>query len=279
MVRTLLAIVCFAAAHCCAVQPLAAQDATRTAFPTDSLESSQDSILSASNAAIAGDSTRVDEYQKIAAVYKSRKRFAEELKIAQAMVAANPASAPAYFSLGDAQLDNSAPELALEPLGKALIIEPTFVRVRVVLAEAYSMMKAFDSALQQLDTAIAFNPRYAQAHMQKAALLTLLNRDSEAVECYRAAAELLPDSFSPWMKLARGLYKAGRFEDALDALQYATSLNAESSDAAYLLAETCERLGRIGEAVRAYESFMIRFPTDRRALEAERSARELSGKP
>jgi tetratricopeptide (TPR) repeat protein len=256
-----------------------AQEGARTPGTADSLARLQDSVLYASSLAIAADSAKVEEYQKIAAIYKSRKRFDEELKIAQAMLAANPASALAYFTIGDAQLDNSAPELALEPLGKALIIEPTFVKVRVVLAEAFSMMKAFDSALQQLDTAIAFNPRYAQAHIQKAALLSQLNRDNEAVESYRAAAELLPDSFAPWMKLAKGLYRASRYEEAIDVLQYATSLNAESPDALFLYAETCERLGRIPDAAKAYEDFMLRFPTERRALDAERAARELGGRP
>jgi protein O-GlcNAc transferase len=261
-----------------AARPLVAQNGARSG-PADSIARVQDSILYASNLAIAKDSTQVEEFQKIVSIYKSRKRFDEELKIAQAMLAANPSSALAYFAYGDAQLDNSEPELAIEPLNKALIIEPSFVRVRVVLAEAYAMMKAFDSALQQLDTAIAFNPRYAQAHMQKAALLSQLNRDSQAVESYRAAAELLPDSFTPWMKLARGLYKASRYEEALDVLQYTTSLNSESADALYLYAETCESLGRIPDAVKAYESFMLRFPTDRRALDAERAARELAGRP
>lgn len=260
--------------------PLLAQEgATMTSTNADSLQRVQDSTLYAASVAIARDSTLLDEYQKIITIYKARKRFDEELKIAQQMVAANPASAIAYFSVGDAQLDNGAPDLAIEPLGKALVIEPAFVKVRVVLAEAYAMLKSFDTSLSHLDTAIKFNPRYAQAHMQKAALLTQLGRDSDAVESYRAAAELLPDSFTPWMKLARGLYKAGRFDEAIDAVQYATTLNENSSDALFLFAETCERLGRITDAVAAYESFMLRFPTDRRALDAERAARELGSRP
>jgi tetratricopeptide (TPR) repeat protein len=263
-----------------AALPLLAQEGTTmSSTNVDSLQRVQDSVYYAASIAIARDSTQLDEYQKIIAIYKARKRFDEELKIAQQMVAANPAAPTAYFAVGDAQLDNGAPELAIEPLGKALIIEPAFVRVRVVLAEAYAMLKSFDTALCHLDTAITFNPRYAQAHMQKAALLTQLGRDSEAVESYRAAAELLPDSFNPWMKLARGLFKAGRFEEAIDAVQYATTLNTNSSDALYLYAETCEQLGRITDAIAAYENFMLRFPTDRRALDAERAARELAGRP
>jgi len=263
-----------------AALPLLAQEgAPMSSTNVDSLQRVQDSVFYAASIAIAHDSTQLDEYQKIITIHKARKRFDEELKIAQQMVAANPAAPTAYFAVGDAQLDNGAPELAIEPLGKALIIEPAFVRVRVVLAEAYAMLKSFDTALCHLDTAITFNPRYAQAHMQKAALLTQLGRDNEAVESYRAAAELLPDSFNPWMKLARGLYKAGRFEEAIDAVQYATTLNTNSSDALYLYAETCEQLGRITDAITAYESFMLRFPTDRRALDAERAARELAGRP
>src|SRR4051812_18215085 len=95
MVQTLLIIASLAAAR-----PLAAQEGTRMAGAGDSLARVQDSVLYFSNAAIAHDSTLVEEYQKLTGIYKARKRFEEELKIAQAMVAANPASAIAYFSLG-----------------------------------------------------------------------------------------------------------------------------------------------------------------------------------
>jgi tetratricopeptide (TPR) repeat protein len=254
-----------------------AQASTYTPSPADSLRQAQDSIVTVANAAIAHDSTLVDEYAKIIAVHKTRKRYEEELAIAALMQGRNPESSLANFIYGDAELDNGAPEKALDPLKRALIIDPAFVRARATLAEAYTMLKIYDTALTHLDTALRSNPRYAQAHVQRAALLTQLGRDSEAVESYRAASELLPDTFGPWLKLGRALIKVGNYDDAIDALTYAMSLNNASPDALYLFAEANEKGGHTAEAVHAYEQFMLHFPTDRRALDAERSARALGG--
>ena len=254
-----------------------AQNPSYTPSPADSLRQAQDSIITVANAAIAHDSTLVDEYAKIIAIHKSRKHYETELTVAGLMQGRNPGSALANFIYGDAQLDNGAPEKAIEPLQHALTIEPIFVRARATLAEAYTMMKSYDSALAQLDTALRSNPRYAQAHVQRAALLTQLGRDSEAVESYRAASELLPDTFGPWLKLGRALIKIGNYDEAIDALTYAMSLNSASADALYLFAEANEKGGHTAEATHAYEQFMLHFPTDRRALDAERAARALGG--
>lgn len=259
-----------------APSPVAAQNgAPRNA--ADSLRRTQDSILATANKAIRGDSTLLDEYQKIIGVLKARRHYDAELTLAEKMIAANPGSALAYFTYGDAQLDNALPDRAIGTLMKALVVEPRFVRARVTLAEAYMMMKSYDTALAELDTAIAHNPRYAQAHVQRAAVLAQLGRETEAIENYRAVSELLPDSYAHWLKLGRLLLDAGQPEEAIEALEYASVLNPESSDAHYFHAEALARSGRREEAIQAYNAFWMRFPRDRRALDAERAARELSG--
>ncbi len=256
--------------------PVAAQNGVpRTA--ADSLRRTQDSVLAAANQAIRGDSTLLDEYQKIIGVLKARRHYDAELTLAEKMIAANPGSALAYFTYGDAQLDNAMPDRAIGTLLKALVVEPRFVRARVTLAEAYMMMKSYDTALAELDTAISHNPRYAQAHVQRASVLAQLGRETEAIENYRAVSELLPDSYAHWLKLGRLLLDAGQPDEATEALEYAVVLNAESSDAHYFHAQALARSGRKDEAIQAYNAFWMRFPRDRRALDAERAARELGG--
>lgn len=253
---------------------------SRTSAPQpDSTRRVQDSVVEAAHRAIARDSTLIEEYQKILTVLKARRRYDEELLLGEQMMMANPSSALAYFSYGDAQLDNVTPELAMVSLSKALLIQPTFVRARVALAEAFMMTKSYDTALTHLDTALLHNPRYAQAHIQRASLLTQLGREPEALENYRAASELLPDSFTQWLRLGRLLVKMGQYDEAIDALEYATVLNTESSDAYYFHAEALAGAGRKDEAIRAYNDFWMRFPRDHRALEAERIAREMAGQP
>ncbi len=246
---------------------------------SDSLRRSQDSVLDAARQAIRRDSSLLDEYQKIITVLKARRHYDQELLLAERMVAANPGSALAYFTQGDAQLDNAMPDKAIGTLLKALRVEPHFVRARVTLAEAHMMMKSYDTALIELDTAIAHNPRYAQAHVQRAKVLTQLGREAEAVANYQAISELLPDSFIHWMKLGRLLLKIGRPEEAIESLEYAVMLNSESSDAHFFHAEALAKAGRKDEAIRAYNDFWMRFPRDHRALEAERIAREITEQP
>lgn len=248
---------------------------TRTVFPSDSLERYQDSVLSSAFIALAADSTLVVEYEKIAAIYKARRKFTLELATTSRLIRINPYSPVGNFIQGDALLDNSLVDSAIVHLYRSLTLEPTFVRARTTLADAYKMKKAYDTALWMLDTAIAQNPRYAQAHSQRAEILTQLGRDTEAITSYRTASELLPSSFAIWMTLSRAYLKVRSYEDAIETLAYARSLNPNSADALYLYAESNYNGDQRDEAIKAYEEFALQFPLDRRALDAERLARRL----
>lgn len=241
----------------------------------DSIEWVQDSILGAAYEALAGDSTLVDEYVRIAGIHKARKNWTQELRVAERLIRINPYNAVANFTFADALLDNSLPDSAILHLCRALHMEPEFARARTTLADAYMMKKAYDSALMQLDTALLLNPRYAQAHFQRALVLGTIGRDAEAAESYRIAAELTPESFSMWMALARALLKTNDYDQAVEVLAYLRQLRPGSADAAYLYAEISMKLGRVEEAAKAFEEFMLNFPRDRRALDAERLARRI----
>lgn len=241
----------------------------------DSIERIQDSIISAATDAITRDSTTIDPYVQIVEVYRSRKRYTQELQVAQRLIRINPYNALANFTFADALLDNGLPDSAIYHLRRAIVMEPDFVRARTTLADAFAMKKAYDSAIWNLDTAILLNPRYAQAHWQRGGILTTLGRDSEAVYNYQAAADLSPESYTIWITLARTLLKVHENERAADVLAYIRQIRPESPDATYLYAETSMKIGQVDEAVRAFEDFVLRFPTDRRALDAERLARRL----
>lgn len=241
----------------------------------DSIEMAQDSILTAASSALSEDSTVVDAYVQMVGVYKERRQYTQALQIAGRLIRINPYNALANFTFADALLDNGLPDSAIVHLHRAIVMEPEFVRARTMLADAYGMKKMFDSALWHLDTALALNPRYAQAHWQRAVILAACGRDSEAVENYQAAADLTPGSYTIWMALARALLKLNDRQRAVDVLAYIHQFDPQSADAAYLFAETSMKIGQVDDAAQAFEEFMLQFPTDRRALEAERLARRL----
>jgi tetratricopeptide (TPR) repeat protein len=250
-----------------------------SAFAWDSLERAQDSTLSAAYLAITNDSTRVDDFVKIADIYKTRKRRDLQMQIASRLLRSNPASAMSYVVMGDALFDNQYPDSAIGFLKKAVRLSPGFVRAHTIIAEAYSVLSKPDTALMYLDTAISYNPRYAQARVQRAALLTKLGKDLESIEDYRAASELLPMKFDAWYKLGQALARVHDYDEAANALSYAMTLNPNSADALFLLAESNEKSGHMKEAIESYEQFYLTFPTNGKALEAERRARELGGRP
>lgn len=277
----------------CVCAPLAAQDGAdslRTGRDTsaqgttktprtrrnDSLMRAQDSILLAANTRLASDSLSMESYLQIAAIYKERKQYRSELAIAERMVAVNPYSATANFIYGDALLDNESPYQAIPPLQRTLQMEPGFVRARTTMADAYAMRRSFDTALAHLDTAIRTNPRYAQAFLQRAELLAELGRDSAAMEDYQAAGELAPEDTTVWLHLVRIQVKTYRHAEALPVLEYLLSRDT-TAEILYTFADAAEHAGETAQAVTAYERFMLRFPRDRRALEAERALLRLRG--
>ncbi|MBC8145841.1 MAG: tetratricopeptide repeat protein [bacterium] len=260
----------------------AKSDTVRTsstrAATLDSIRLAQDSILAHAHSRVALDSSAVDELEKIAMIYKERKRFAMQLQIAMRMTETNPASALAHLVYGDALLDNDQPERAIAALSRALVIAPNYVRARVMLAETFEILQKPDSAMAQLDTALLHNPRHANAHMQLAKLLTKRGQHAEAADHYRTACELLPDapsSYGPWMKLADALIANYAYTEAIDALRYCMRLQPTSPDPYLLMAEVHEKSGDTSKAIRAYLDFSLRFPTDDRALDAERAALRL----
>jgi tetratricopeptide (TPR) repeat protein len=245
----------------------------------DSLERARDSILTAASIAVAEDSTQVEEFHKIVQIYKARKQRRRQLECAHLMRDANPGSALAYFLYGDALLDNSQPQGAIEQLDKALLITPAFVRARIALSEAHTMLQHYDSALAQLDTAIEQNTRNADAHMRRARLLKMIGREREGIENYRAASELLPQNYDAWFNLGDLLLKYGPSKEAAEVLSYVVELKPDSADALILYAEARYNTGEREEALEAYKTFMLRFPTHPRAMEAERLAREMGWRP
>ena len=225
------------------------------------------------------DSNDLDAWLHLIELTKKRGDFENELKFSTLAAHRTPDSARAQFALADARLNNGLVEEAITPLRTALKIDPHYVRALTVLAEAYDMVYQHDSALLYLDSAINCNPRNAQAHFQKAELLYRIGRRVESIDHYQAWAELQPFTAEPWIKLGEAQCLVGDYENALESLNYAMSLNADSPDALFLIVTAKQGLGNTDEAREAFRDFFFRFPTHKKALEAEELARALGWKP
>ncbi|MCC7439610.1 MAG: tetratricopeptide repeat protein [Armatimonadetes bacterium] len=237
----------------------------------------QDSTIAAAWGAIAADPALVAEYQKIIAIYKARKLPEQEHEVATKMMAANAGSPIAWFTYADVMLDNSEPDTAIFWLQRALIVDPQFVRAHTLLAEAWGMMDSTDRSLAHLDTAITLNPRFAQAYLQRANLFSKLKRYTEAAQDMQSLVELIPEDVGNWIRLGTMLAKAGNHRDAAEAFRTIMAMRPTMPDPLFRFAEESVAAGNSEEGMHAYEKFMLTFPTDSRALEAERRARAMGG--
>ncbi len=258
---------------------LPAQQQWPTYDKLDSSYTAQDMAWDSLHRETRIDSANLDAWLHLIEICKKRGDFDNELLFASMAARHVPGYPQSQFALADARLNNGLVEEALPPLQSAIRIEPCYVRALTVLAEAYDMLYQHDTALLYLDSAITCNPRNAQAHFQRAELLYRIGRRVESIESYRAWAELQPFTAEPWIKLGEAQCLVGDYDDALESLNYALTLNADSPDALFLVATAVQGTGRIDQAREAFRDFFFRFPTHKKALEAEELARALGWKP
>ena len=240
----------------------------------DSLELSLAPILQSDSAG------RIESWMAYIKLQKEQAEFERELLVAQAMVERFPTDPLSHFSLGDACLDNSLVDEAIVALRFAIELQPKYVRALTTLSEAYQMIYLHDSALYFLDSALICNPSNEQAHFQRAELLNDMGRRIDAIASYREWAMLQPFNSAPWVKLGQAQIVVGDYNEALESLGYALSLDDEIDPLVhFLIAEANEGLGRHHEARKGYADFFLRFPTHKKAMEAEERARILGWSP
>ncbi|HEX8444479.1 MAG TPA: aspartyl/asparaginyl beta-hydroxylase domain-containing protein [Allosphingosinicella sp.] len=115
------------------------------------------------------------------------KRLLEEL------VAADPACAPAYNSLGLIALGGGDPTAAVDHLARAAQLSPQAPPVWLNLAEAHRSAGRFEDEIAALDRALAIEPYLLPALFKKGQALERLGRNTDAVRVYRAMLATVGD--------------------------------------------------------------------------------------
>ncbi len=225
------------------------------------------------------DSLDIEAWEGLSRLAKARGLHEIQMKIAQQAVTRLDTSPRAHTLLGDAYLDNGYLPEAIASLHRALYRDPDGVKTLTMLAEAYDLVDLSDSVLFYIDSAIALNPRNVQAQFQRADHLYRHGRQLESIESYEAWALLQPFKPEPWIRLGEAQLTVGLYDRALETLNYAVDLAPESAEARFLRAVAMKRTGHLEEAKRAFVDFLYTFPTNKRAFEAEESARELGWSP
>jgi Flp pilus assembly protein TadD len=119
----------------------------------------------------------------------------EEIKLLQEAVKKEPRNPEIWTKLGNALMDSSRFNEAVDAYQKALDINPKDVDVRVDLGTCYRNMKEPNKAVEEYRKALQIDPGHVNAHKNLAVVLAYDLRDSaQGIREFEKALELAPNA-------------------------------------------------------------------------------------
>lgn len=161
--------------------------------------------------------------------------LARAIELLQQCVERAPDQAVALNMLGLSWLEAGRPHEAVEPLRRAVAVDPEAPPLRLNLADALLGAHAPGEALEMVEAALQRDPYLLTALIRKAGVLELLGRRDEALATYRALFAALPHSgglppsYDQALAHARQKVEAdgsARLDRLKPALEVATSANS-----------------------------------------------------
>ncbi|RYG49696.1 tetratricopeptide repeat protein [bacterium] len=116
---------------------------------------------------------------------------------------------------------------SLEPLQKAIELEPTNPYHHYKLAETLRDMGERRKALAAIQNAILVKPDESFYHYFAGDLLLSMDRIEESLPAFRAAVELSPGDDFLYLRTAVAFYRANKPVEAIKALRLASDLNPD----------------------------------------------------
>jgi tetratricopeptide (TPR) repeat protein len=140
------------------------------------------------------------------------------------------------------------PDVALEPLQRALEIAPGFARTHEEIGRSLLMLRRVDDAISHLEQALVLSPGMESVERSLAQALLLAGRGEDA-------DRVIEQGFarSPQRKLllaAAEHQRAGRYRESEPLLRKVLAVEADEVNAMRMLARVAEEAGHLGEAER-----------------------------
>jgi len=163
-------------------------------------------------------------------------------------------------NLGNALLRDGCLEAAVEPLEKALQLEPRHVTAHTNLGLVYSRMGRSAVAVRLFRRAIEIEPDYVQAHNSLGLELAAMGDVTGAVESYGRAIATDPNFAEAYNNLGIQQARQGRLTDAVSNLSQAIAIQPDYGEAYYNLGLILAGQGRFDAAAGVLEKAVRERP-------------------
>jgi protein O-GlcNAc transferase len=189
-------------------------------------------------------------------------RLQDALQPLRRAVEVDPKLAPAWFNLGYALEELGRLDEALTAYRRAVAVAPQLAEAHNNLGNVLQKLKRHDEAVSAYEAALALRPETAQYHMNRGDALRDLARLEDAEAAYQAAISLKPDLLEVYLNLAHVVHLQGRNEAAVEAFQRAIECRPDYVEAHQGMGHALRRLGRLEEAEAAYRRAVELKPDD-----------------
>ncbi len=187
-------------------------------------------------------------------------RYAEAETLYRAVLTANPDHPHAIYLYGLLQLGTGQTAAAVENLGRATSLRPSYLAARVGLGRALLSEQQPAEALAAADVVLAQEPVNAQALFLRGTALSALGRAADAIPILRAAIAADPANAAAHLNLGNALADLDELEAAEAAASQAIALDPTLLEAHVSLGFILTSRGRLTDAIAACQSAIALQP-------------------
>ncbi len=173
-----------------------------------------------------------------------------------------PRSALAHAMLGAAYLEQDRPDLAVEPLERAVHLDSNYPLAATNLGAAYARLDRWEEAVTQYRRALTLDPDFDLARSNLALAYEHLRRWPEAMAEYEILARRAGREEDVRLRIGALALQAGDLEKAEASFQRVLARDPSGYAALFNLGLVNDRRGRASEAERFFQRALAVNPAD-----------------
>jgi len=188
-------------------------------------------------------------------------RWKDSLSLFNAAIKVDPHPV-SYNNIAVVHLDEKEYELAIEPLTRAIELDPRYVKAYINRITAYQKTGRLDEARADLVQLVKIEPRNAEGYNSRGDVLLDLQRFDEAIQDFTSAIKLSPEAANSYNNRATALFMKGDNVAAIKDCVKAIGLNPNYANAYSTLGNIFTRDGDLPRALENYAKAIQLAPGD-----------------
>jgi tetratricopeptide (TPR) repeat protein len=188
-------------------------------------------------------------------------RWKDSVALFTAAIKADPHPV-SYNNIAVCHLDRREYEQAIEPLTRAIELDPRYVKAYINRITAYQKTGRIEEAKSDLSQMVKIEPRNAEGYNSRADVLLDLQRFDEAINDFTSAIKLSPNAPNSYNNRATAHFMKGDYIPAIEDCRKAIALKPDYANAFNTLGNIYARTGDLPGALENYAKAIAHSPDD-----------------